>query len=127
MYRFLLILNIMCIAEELSNNDELHRLLYGGCNSAVVEQYIKEKFPVNEQDYNGDTTLHVAIKTLNIEAVRLLLPFADTAIQNKDGLTALGLAYYLQIDGKEFFGRARNQMLQKTETIVQLLTLSSRL
>lgn len=62
---------------------------------SIVEEVIKSGVDINFGDHNGNTPLHIAVATNNLEVAKLLLEKgANLEIKNKNNLTPLSLAIF---------------------------------
>lgn len=65
--------------------------------SGVVEKLIQVGYPIDTQNYQGDTALHYACRYNNVPMVVVLLQAGiDSSVANNDGLTAVALAKSLE-------------------------------
>ncbi|WP_419420736.1 ankyrin repeat domain-containing protein [Legionella sp. D16C41] len=83
-------------------------------NHIAIVEFLQDNQDVNQQDNDGNTLLHKAIKTGDLERVReLILKGADVNLENKDGQTPLSIA--AKYSGSEW------DMSDKHTKIVQIL------
>ncbi|OGB83422.1 hypothetical protein A3F66_05450 [candidate division TM6 bacterium RIFCSPHIGHO2_12_FULL_32_22] len=100
----------------------LHVALYHGCNYNLLRRLIYNQAPIDAQDNNGDSPLHVAVKMANFNAVQLLKTKCNLDLRNAKRMTALELAYHVLNNPQEFFCGDYSRVRDSLRKIYNLLS-----